>query len=189
MTFKYRHFLSNNGVILKVIAAGYNSRALNTVDNDLFIDCTQLYSAEQYYYDFDLKQFVLKPDKPSEYHVFDDELKTWIDPRTIEQLRDAKWQEIKQQRDALRFAPIEFEGHFYQADPTSATLIMGAALAGQPRVFTTADNLRVPLSAEQLMQLYIALQQQLDTAQNRGHAARDAIEAAVNIDQLNEVKL
>lgn len=189
MRIKHRHFLTTHGQITSIIAADYNNRAINTSDGAWFVDVDASYNPAEYYYSFDLKRFELKPNKPSQHHVFDYEQKQWYDPRSIEQLRDAKWKEIKQQRDLLRYAPIEFEGHFYQADPISASILMGAALAKLPRVFTTADNQDIALSPEQLMQIYILLQQRLDDVQDLGRAARTAIYAAENIDDLNEVQL
>ena len=36
------------------------------------------------------------PQQPSEYHIFDFKDKEWVDPRTLDQVKEHKWLEIKQ---------------------------------------------------------------------------------------------
>ena len=96
--------------------------------------------------------------KPSETHIYDYDLKDWVDPRTLDEIKAQKWAEIKSQRDQLEFGGFEFEGGVYDSDQVSQGRIMGAAAAGLDRTWTLADNTTVELSASQLQQLYVTLQ-------------------------------
>lgn len=81
--------------------------------------------------------WVAKPDKPHVAAVWDPVAKAWADPRTIEQLQDEKWEEIKTIRSQLEFLPFEWDGSWFDAD---LPRLMGAALRGKDTVWTLADN-------------------------------------------------
>lgn len=127
--------------------------------------------------------------KPSENHIYDYDLKDWIDPRTIDDIKAQKWAEIKSQRDQLEFGGFEFEGNIYDSDQVSQNRIMGAAIAGMDQVWTLADNTHVALTADQLKGLYTALQTHIASAHERGRIAREAIYASNTIEEVEAVVL
>ena len=81
--------------------------------------------------------WVAMPAQPSPHHEFDWATKQWIDPRTLRDLQDAKWEEMKIIRSQLEFLPFEWDGSWFDAD---LPRLMGAALRGKDTVWTLADN-------------------------------------------------
>ena len=127
--------------------------------------------------------------KPSETHIYDYDLKDWVDPRTLDEIKAQKWVEIKSQRDQLEFGGFEFDGGIYDSDQVSQGRIMGAAAAGLDQVWTLADNTTVELSASQLQQLYVTLQLHIASVHERGRIARAAIESAVTKEEVEAIQL
>lgn len=127
--------------------------------------------------------------KPSENHIYDYDLRVWIDPRTIDEIKAQKWAEIKFERDQLEFSGFEFEGNVYDSDQVSQGRIMGAAIAGVDQVWTLADNTTVELSASQLHQLYATLQAHIASAHERGRIARQLILDAQTKEQVEAIQL
>lgn len=127
--------------------------------------------------------------KPSENHIYDYDLKAWIDPRSIDEIKAQKWAEIKQQRDQLEFDGFAFEGNVYDSDQVSQGRIIGAASAGVDQVWTLADNTTVALSALQLQQLYAALQSHIASVHERGRIARQLIFDAETKEEVEAIQL
>ena len=130
--------------------------------------------------------------KPSENHIYDYDLKDWIDPRSLDEIKAQKWTEIKVQRDRLEFGGFEFEGGVYDSDQVSQGRIMGtaaAAAAGVDQTWTLADNTTVSLTALQLKQLYVALQAHIASVHERGRMARQLIFEAQTKEQVEAVQL
>ena len=133
--------------------------------------------------------FVSIGEPPSTHHIFDYNIKQWIDPRTLDEIKAQKWSEIKSQRNAMEFGGFEFEGNIYDSDQVSQGRIMGASLAGVDQVWTLADNTTVVLSALQLQQLYAVLQAHVASVHERGRIARLAIDCAETKEQVEAVQL
>ena len=127
--------------------------------------------------------------KPSETHIYDYDLKDWVDPRTLDEIKTQKWAEIKSQRGQLELGGFEFENNTYDSDQVSQGRIMGAAAAGLDQVWTLADNTTVELSASQLQQLYVTLQLHIASVHERGRIARAAIESAVTKEEVEAIQL
>ena len=141
------------------------------------------------YWDAELEVFVDIGEPSSKFHAFDYNTKQWIDPRTLDEIKDQKWSEIKSQRNQLEFGGFEFDGNIYDSDQVSQGRIMGAASAGVDQVWTLADNTTVELSASQLQQLYAALQAHIASVHESGRIARQLIHAAETKDQVESIQL
>lgn len=141
------------------------------------------------YWDFSLCLFVSIGIQPSPHHTFNYATKQWIDPRSLDDLKAQKWDEIKSQRDQLEFSGFEFEGNTYDSDQVSQGRIMGAASAGVDQVWTLADNSTVSLTASQLQQLYATLQAHIASVHERGRIARQLILEAETKEQVEAVQL
>lgn len=183
-----RHLLNQNGSIISSISGASGMIELNTPSNAVYVDDVNPASMTDYW-DFDLHQFVSIGDPPSSHHVFDYAFKQWVDPRTLDEIKNQKWQEIKKQRDALEFAGFEFESGLYDSDQVSQGRIMGAALAGVDQIWTLKDNSTRLLTAAQLQQLYAAMAQHVAQCHERGRIARAAIEAAQTKEEVEAVTL
>ncbi|EXA68314.1 hypothetical protein J504_0418 [Acinetobacter baumannii 348935] len=133
--------------------------------------------------------WVAMPAQPTSYHIFNYDLKDWVDPRTLDEIKAQKWVEIKSGRDQLEFGGFEFEGGIYDSDQSSQGRIMGAAVAGVDQVWTLADNTTAELSASQLQQLYAALQAHIASVHERGRIARQLIFDAETKEQVEAVQL
>lgn len=141
------------------------------------------------YWDFDLHQFVSIGEAPSPHHIFDYAFKQWVDPRTLDEIKSQKWQELKKQRTQIEFGGFIFEGGLYDSDEISQGRIMGAALAGMDQVWTLKDNSTRLLTAAQLVELYAAMAQHVAQCHERGRIARAAIEAAQTKEEVEAVTL
>ena len=183
-----RYFLSQDGEILRAIMGNRGQFQVNTKDGEIFIDmCEAVVSSS--YYSFTEKRFIALSDAPSPQHVFDYEIKQWIDPRTLDEIKAQKWVEIKSQRDRLEFGGFEFEGNIYDSDQVSQGRIMGAASAGIDQTWTLADNTTVNLTAAQLKQLYLALQSHIASVHERGRIARQLIFDAETKEEVEAIQL
>ena len=183
-----RYFLSQDGEILRAIVGNREQFQVNTKDGEIFIDmCEAVVSSS--YYSFTEKRFIALSDAPSPQHVFDYEIKQWIDPRSLDDIKAQKWTEIKQQRDQLEFGGFEFEGNIYDSDQVSQGRIIVAASAGIDQVWTLANNTTVMLSAAQLQQLYAALQAHIVSVHERGRIARQLIFDAETKEQAEDIQL
>ena len=129
------------------------------------------------------------PASPGAGYSFDYKSNSWLDTRSILDVREAKWNEIKMQREQLEFGGFEFEGNIYDSDQVSQGRIMGAAAAGIDQTWTLADNTTVELSASQLQQLYATLQAHIASVHERGRIARQLIFDAETKEQVEAVQL
>ena len=183
-----RYFLSQDGEILRAIGGNREQFQVNTKDGEIFIDmCEAVVSSS--YYSFTEKRFIALSDAPSPQHVFDYEIKQWVDPRSLDEIKAQKWAEIKSQRNQLEFGGFEFESNVYDSDQVSQGRIMGAAAAGVDQTWTLANNTTVELSWSQLQQLYVALQAHVAGVHERGRIARLTIDSAETKEEVEDIQL
>ena len=175
--------VSSKGELLKVISGNQESIELNTPSDCFAVEDPP--DPNMYYKD----GWVAMPTQPSPYHIFNYDLKEWIDPRTLDEIKAQKWAEIKAMRDQLEFGGFEFEDGIYDSDQVSQGRIMVAAVADVDQVWTLADNTTVELSASQLQQLYAALQAHIASVHERGRIARQLIFDAETKEQVEAINL
>lgn len=175
--------ISKNGEILQMIYANEETVVLNTPKDGFAVDDPP--KSNMFYQD----GWVEMPTQPSPHFIFDYEVKQWIDPRSLDEIKAQKWTEIKSERDSLEFGGFEFEGNIYDSDQVSQGRIMGASSSGIDQTWTLADNTTVELSASQLQQLYAALQAHIASAHERGRIARQLIFDVETKEQVEEINL
>ncbi|HHP6364237.1 TPA: DUF4376 domain-containing protein [Acinetobacter baumannii] len=173
--------ISKNGKLLFNIQASDEIVRLNTPEDCLAVDDPP--HSNMFYEN----GWVAMPIQPSPYHVFDYTTKQWIDPRSLDEIKAQKWAEIKKQRNQLEFGGFEYKGNVYESDQVSQGRIMGAAIAGVDQVWTLADNSTVELTAQQLKELYAALQAHIAGVYERGRIARQKIETALTYEEIEAV--
>ena len=171
------------GQLIKSISAPDDVVEMNTPEGCLAVEDPP--DLNMYYQD----GWVAMPAQPTQHHIFNYDLKEWVDPRTLDEIKAQKWAEIKVMRDSLEFGGFEFEGGVYDSDQASQGRIMGAAVAGIDQVWTLADNTTAELSASQLQQLYAALQAHIASVHERGRIARQLIFEAETKEQVEEINL
>lgn len=117
----------------------------------------------------------------------------WHDPRTLDDLKAARWAQIKAVRAAAIDAPLAtLYGRFDcgPADRTNITdavaLLQTLAAAGTPTTvtFTTADNVAVTLTLAQMVHIGLLLGQRVQAAYATARALRAQIDAAQAADDL-----
>ena len=139
---------------------------------------------------------VAKLPKPSDNHVFDYSTKTWSDPRTLRQLKDAKWKALKIARDQDIAAPLPTAYGVFDADERASNNIAKAvilaqtlAAAGQPVAidFTLADNTTTMLDAAKMVEVGLTLAGREQRVRGKGTALRAQVEAATAASQLQAI--
>lgn len=183
-----RVFLNDDASILSVLEGSQELISLNTTKDAKFVDDIEYISSTDYF-DSATSTFVSIGEAPSQHHTFDYEIKQWVDPRSLDDIKAQKWAEIKSQRDQLEFGGFEFESNIYDSDQVSQGRIMGAASAGVDQTWTLANNTTVELTALQLQQLYTALQAHIASVHERGRIARLAIESAVTQEEVEAIQI
>lgn len=181
-----RVLLNNNGTIRGVLGGHPDIVALNTESNAIYVDVDNKPQMDAYW-DFDTFTFIDIGDAPSEHHQFSYTAKEWFDSRTLIDLKNEKWEQFKKLRDDLEFGGFEFEGHIYDSDRISQGRIMGAAMSQTDQVWTVADNTTVSLTATQLASLYATLQIHVANAHARGRTARQALDAATTVEEIDAI--
>ena len=183
-----RVFLNDDASILSVLEGDQGLISLNTPSDAKFVDGIE-YISNTDYFDGEANKFVSIGEPPSTHLTFDYTTKQWIDPRTLDEIKAQKWDEIKSQRDQLEFGGFEFEGNIYDSDQVSQGRITGAAVAWVDQTWTLASNTTVELTALQLQQLYAALQTHIASVHERGRIARQLIFEAETKEQVEEINL
>ena len=129
------------------------------------------------------------PVKPSVHHVFDWAGKAWIDPRCLQDLKDARWAEVRRERDSAEFGGFSWDGSRFDSDAISQQRITGAVtLARMNSAFliswTLADNTVRTLNAADMIAVGVALGQHVNACHERARVLRGEIESALAAEEL-----
>lgn len=130
--------------------------------------------------------------RPGPHHEFDYATGTWFDPRTISDLRETKWAEIKKARDTAEFGGFEWDGSTFDSDLASQSRIQGAAQLAQltPEFtidWTLQDNSVRTLDATGMIAVGIAMGVHVSAAHAYGRSLRAQIEAAQSAEEINAI--
>jgi hypothetical protein len=141
------------------------------------------------YYDFAANEFYEKAQPPTPHHVFNYTTKQWEDPRTLQDLKDAKWATIKQARSAAEYAGFTSDGSTFDSDAISQNRITGAVtLAQMSSTFSIdwvlADNTVRTLNQSDMLAVGAALGAHVAAQFERGVTRRAQIEAATTAEQV-----
>jgi hypothetical protein len=138
----------------------------------------------------------VRPECPSAHHRWNPEVGAWQDSRSMDELRSARWGEIKAQRDAAEWGGFDTPFGRFDSDPKSQAKIIGAvqlasiaAARGEPFSirWTLQDNSTVVLDAPAMIAVGVAMGQHIDSVHQIGRAKRAAIEAATTRDAVMAV--
>lgn len=174
--------ISRRGELLQLIYANKETIALNKPLGCLAVSDPP--QSNMYYRGW----WACIPKQPSIYHVFDYDLKQWIDPRSLDQIKDQKWSEVKAERETAEYGGFSFLGHIFDSDITSQSRIITASELGADVEWTLKDNSIVSLNAEQLKGLRIALAQHVSSCHTRSRIARQLIYDSENIEQIDSIQ-
>lgn len=121
--------------------------------------------------------------RPSESHTFNYDTKQWEDLRTLQDLKAAQWEAIKQARSAAEYAGFTWDGSTFDSDATSQNRITGAVtLAQMSPAFSVdwipANNTVRTLTQADMLQVGAALGAHVAAQFATGVTRRAQIEAA-----------
>ena len=127
--------------------------------------------------------------KPSPHHTFNWHTKQWEDPRTLQDLKDAKWATIKQARSASEYAGFTSDGSTFDSDAISQNRITGAVtLAQMSSTFSIdwvlADNTVRTLNQSDMLAVGAALGAHVAAIFAKGVLLREQIEAATTAEEV-----
>lgn len=152
--------------------------------------------ATKFYVDVGTKTFVEFPPKPNQYCIWDWNTHSWVDPRTLQNHKDQKWEEIKRSRDAAINAPLSTPYGVFDADPNSRANIANSVLylqtleqQGTPGTvdWTLADNTTITLNYQEMSTVGLLLGQRTNAAYDTGRALRTQIDAATTIPEVEAI--
>ena len=186
---KVRVLLNTDDSIKSILTGAPSLVDLNTPDQAYFVDDPDHTIDRTDYFDSNIHAFVSIGDAPTDNHTFDYSFKQWRDTRSLDDLKAQKWTEIKSERDSLEFGGFEFDGNIYDSNQVSQGRIMGAAGAGIDQTWTLANNTTVELTAQQLKELYAALQAHIAGVHERGRIARQLVFEAETREQVEAIQL
>lgn len=183
--------------VLVTVAGGVASVRCAAQDAEVAIaairaSVEQLEPVDQYFSEGSLHAM---PIQPSPVHVFDWSTKQWEDQRTLQEIKDAKWETIKDERDKQEAGLFEWGGHVFQADKERVNGAVTGALiaqaAGQPYTdtWTLADNSTIPVSGSDIIAMGIALLQHVSACHAKGRVLRNQIyQVAQTIEDVQAVE-
>jgi hypothetical protein len=158
--------------------------------------CTELYTninisdANKYY--VTNSTLVLVPIQSSPVHEFNYVTKQWEDPRTLQDIKLAKWNQIKQARTQVEYTGFIWNNLVFDSDTVSQNRISGAVtLASLNPSFsigwTLADNTTRTLNQGEMIQVGAALATHVTTQFAKGVVLRAQIEAAITIAEVENI--
>lgn len=140
--------------------------------------------------------WVPMPARPSALHVFNWTAKAWVDPRTLADVRAARWAEVKRHRNLLEASGFPYLGKVLDSDERSVQRITTVVQAAQAAlgasvpfsiVWTCADNSSLALDAVAAMGMPVALAQYADQLHQTAKTLRAQIDAATTVPQVEAI--
>jgi hypothetical protein len=160
---KYAIFDLTSGRIKRVVACDPDGIGMQLQPGDSYTEMGEGDDSTHYVAD---GEFVAIPVQPSTDHTFDWTAKAWVDPRTLEDHRQLKWEEMKAERTAHNLTPLTTPYGVFDADADSqikmtnaAAMLQVKASRGEPFSvdFTLADNTVVLLDVTEMENVGLAL--------------------------------
>lgn len=151
---------------------------------------------DSHYVDLNTKELVPYPPKPHNFSQFNYLTLKWVDPRSLEQIKEAKWEEIKAKRTNAEYAGFTWDGSYFDSDATSQNRINGAVTLAllslqnqQPYEITwsLANRTFRTLTAQEMISVGLALGTHVQTNFNKGQALQVQIDAATTKEEVDAI--
>ena len=163
---------------------------LVAVGHSLYLNCPDLLLG----YRFDGDAVTRKPDRPSDYHEFDDLSFSWVLKQNyLAEAKERARERINVARNAAELEPFAAFGKAFDADDKAIQRILGAAQAavvakqlGQPLSieWTCADNTTLIMDADMLIEIPVILAQTADALHQKARALKAQIDAATTLNEI-----
>lgn len=124
---------------------------------------------------------------PAYYFVYDYDKKEWKDNRDLTQTKKEKWESVKLERNKVEFGGFKFRDKNFDSDYISQGRILAAIVFGQPTTWTLADDGTMDLDSEGLQALGVALTMHVNAQHERGRIARNLINQAETVEEVDAV--
>lgn len=129
---------------------------------------------------------------PHAWSVWDETLVQWVDPRDLNTLKAAKWDEIKAARSAAEYGGFTWDGSPFDSDSASQQRIIGASqlatLTPELEIdWTLADNTVRTLNAQEMNEVGMALGQHVNAQYVHARTLRQQISAAQTTQELESI--
>lgn len=151
---------------------------------------------DKHYVDVDSGILFPLPISPDPTYTFDYKSKKWLDNRSLDALKDAKWAEIKKARTSVEFGQFSYKGMVFDGDVdaqrrlgTYISVSKSAIAAGTPfqAEFILADNTVVTLQAEDFVAIELTKANQVAEAFTKAAGLRQSIYSAQSSDELSRI--
>lgn len=130
--------------------------------------------------------------KPSPAHVWDWGTKAWIDPRTLQDHRDARMRVLKLARDAHITNGFTWDGSVFDSDQVAQTRLLGLKLKAQndsamTETWRLQDNTWRVLTASNALAVWDTFEQHLRNAFQTFAGLEAQVAAATTVEQIEGV--
>lgn len=141
-------------------------------------------------------QVAAKAARPSYPCEWSNAAMAWVDARTLQEAKDARWAELLIERAAREFSTFTWDGSVFDCDSESQTRIIGSAtlaiiasMTAQPFSidWTLADDTVRALSGPDMLNVGAALGAHVTAVHETSRALYDQIEAATTNAQVEAV--
>lgn len=144
------------------------------------------------YWDFDADVMVGVGMEPFEGATFDFVRREWIDGRTLDQAKAAKWAEIKELRARHEAGGFSWNGHTIDSDDASRSKIANYLMIAQITDgfsidWTTGENKEVTLARAELEQLMLELGRHMNAVHATSRVLRAQVGAARTIEEVGAI--
>lgn len=189
MTTRFCKYLPNG----KIQFIGEVPANMLELQGDNVLEIGQDVEPSSHYIDMVSMTAVPMMESPNKYCQFDYESKVWVDPRTLLQLQDLKWVEMKLARDAVEFGVFTYNGMVFDGDVnaqrrlvTCISISKSLLAAGQSvsTEFTLADNSVVMLTSEDFVGIEMAKAAAVTQAFAKGVELRTTIYSTTTVEGL-----
>lgn len=187
-------FERSTGKIMQLVTAP--DEYLNEFKTDTYdaILTTQDISDDTHRYEDGV--FVELPQQPDRHHEFNWTTKQWVDPRTLDDLKMAKWNAAKIHRTQLLDQPLPTRFGTFDAtekarkDITDAVLLVQAMASINSSFsidFTLANNQVVNLSISDMIEVGLALGERTQAIHHWSRVVRVQIQEATTAQELDAI--
>lgn len=173
-----------------------NAKHMAELKNCTYVEVTLevAQNIQNYRYDTVSREIVHIPEKPvGDNWKWDSQKDAWIDTTpiyTLDELKEMKWTEIKEQRDRIEFSGFVWNDHTFDSDQLSQGRLLAASLATDTTIdWTLKDNTTITLSADDIKQVLTALTSHVTYWHEKGRLAKRAIDAATTPDEVKNITL
>lgn len=141
------------------------------------------------WWDFETEKWIEAGLPPSKYHTFNYTSKAWEDERSLDEVQNQKWDEIKRLRDLIEYGGFKYQGNTYDSTLESQARISSAVSLGIALEWADKENNYIPLTSEMLKELQVALGEHVKKTHELCRAAREKIFSAKSKEEVNAVTL